>query len=201
MTTRKYKAALQAFQAKRLRRDHSDLAAESQYRLIGEFFFTELYGPHDFSARDEQARRLKQFVHVAPGLNIGDVDQVLRLLDISNQLDDVVTAWLITLNAPLDFDEATYNRAYRLANNYKERELQLELVRGSLYNVYGLARKPMIKLVLERTERLATTVGMGDIHRFLRLGYEAIQPVKDIHRFVETVYVREKDRLDQIYAD
>jgi hypothetical protein len=40
---------------------------------------------------------------------------------------------------------------------------------------------------------------MADIHRFLRLGFRSIHPVRDIHRFVETVMVRERDRLDRIY--
>jgi hypothetical protein len=40
---------------------------------------------------------------------------------------------------------------------------------------------------------------MADIHRFLYRGYEAILPVRDIHRFVETIVLREQDRLDRIY--
>src|SRR6185503_14317630 len=103
-----YKLALQSFQSHRLRRDHADLAAESQYRDIGEFFFEQMYGPHDFSARDEQAQRLHQFVHMAPGLAVRDVEQVLQLLAVTNKLDDAVVAWLVTLDAPLDFDEALY---------------------------------------------------------------------------------------------
>src|SRR5438034_1818533 len=103
-----YKAVLQSFQSNRLRRDHADLAEESQYHAIGEFFFEEMYGPHDFSARDEQARRLQQFVHLAPGLAVGDVQQVLELLELSNRLDDAVVQWLINLDAPLDFDENLY---------------------------------------------------------------------------------------------
>ena len=63
-----YKLTLQSFQSQRLRRDHADLATEPQYRQIAEFFFEEMYGPHDFSSRDEQAHRLHQFVHLAPGL-------------------------------------------------------------------------------------------------------------------------------------
>jgi len=194
-----YKAVLQTFQSNRLRRDHADLAEEPQYHDIGEFFFEEMYGPRDFSARDEQARRLQHFVHLAPGLAVGDVQQVLELLELTNRLDDAVVQWLIHLGASLDFDEALYERAYRLADNYDERVRQLDLVRESLYNVYRMARRPLIGIVLKRTHGLAQTVGMSDIHRFLWMGYEAIQPVRDIHRFVETVGVRERDRLDRIY--
>jgi hypothetical protein len=194
-----YKGVLQSFQSNRLRRDHADLAEEPQYHDIGEFFFEEMYGPRDFSARDEQARRLNQFIHLAPGLAVGDVQQVLELLELTNWLDDSVAHWLMELDAPLEFDEELYERAYRLADNYDDRVRQLDLVRESLYNVYRMARRPLIGMVLKRTQGLAHTVGMADIHRFLRVGYNAIQPVRDIHRFVETVGVRERDRLERIY--
>jgi hypothetical protein len=194
-----YKFTLQVFQSHRLRRDHADLAAEDQYRVLGEFVFEELYGPHDFSARDDQARRLHQFIHLIPGVGLRDIEQVFELLEISNKLDDSVAAWLIALDAPIDFDEACYERAYRLADNYDERVKQLDLVRSVLYNVRQLARKPLLGTTLRHTHGLAHAAGMSDIHRFLRLGYEAIQPVKDIHRFVETVSLREQDRLERIY--
>lgn len=201
MAARTYRLPLQEFQSYRLRRDHADLAAEPQYQLIGEFFFEEMYGPRDFTARDEQARRLNQLMPFAPGLAIRDVDQVLQLLDVTHRLDESLCEWLLAIEAPLDFDEAIYERAYRLADNYGDRVLQLDLVRSSLYSVYRMASKPLIKLALDRTEPIARSVGMADIHRFLRAGYRAIQPVRDIHRFVETVYIREKDRLDRIYSD
>lgn len=194
-----YKIALQRFQSNRLRRDHADLAAEPQYRDIGEFFFEEMYGPRDFSARDEQARRLHQFVHLVPGIAVGDVQKVLELLELSNRLDDGLVGVLLELGAPIDFDEQTYERAYRLADNYAERVQQIDLARDSLYNVYRMARRPFVGLALDRIQGLAQRVGMADIHRFLRLGFAAIQPVRDIHRFVETVMLREQDRLDRIY--
>jgi hypothetical protein len=194
-----YKIALQRFQSNRLRRDHADLAREPQYRDIGEFFFDEMYGPRDFSARDEQARRLNQFVHLVPGIAVGDVQKVLQLLDVTNRLDDSVVVWLLELGASANFDEPLYERAYRLADNYDERVLQIDLARDALYNVYRMTRRPLVGVALERTQGLAQRVGMTDIHRFLLLGFRAIQPVRDIHRFVEAVMLRERDRLDRIY--
>jgi hypothetical protein len=196
-----YKVALQVFQSHRLRRDHADLAEEDQYRALGAFVFGELYGPHDFSARDEQARRLHQFIHAIPGVRLRDIAQVFELLEISNRLDETVAAWLVALDAPLDFDEALYERAYRMADNYDQRLHQLELVRAVLYNVRRLARKPLLGAALRHSQSLAHSTGMSDIHRFLWLGYQAIQPVRDIHHFVETVDLRERDRLDRMYAD
>jgi len=194
-----YNVALQVFQSHRLRRDHADLAEEDQYRALGEFVFEELYGPHDFSARDDQARRLHQFIHMIPGLALRDIEQVFELLEVSRALDESVVAWLVALDAPLDFDEVIYERAYRLADNYDQRVHQLELVRGVLYNVRRLARKPLLGVALRHTQSVAHAAGLSEIQRFLHLGYQAIQPVRDIHRFVETVSIREQDRLDRIY--
>ncbi len=194
-----YKHTLQAFQSQRLRRDHADLADEPQYLQIAEFFFQEMYGPNDFSARDQQAQQLYQFVNLVPGLATRDIRDVLELLELTNHLDDAIAAQLSVLAAALKFDEITYERAYQLCNNYDDRMRQIELSRITLYNVYRMARKPLIGAVLERTQALAQAVGMTDIHRFLRLGRQAILPVRDIHRFVETILLREQDRLERIY--
>ena len=92
-----------------------------------------------------------------------------------------------------------YERAYRQADMYAERLEQLELVRAALYNVARLVRNPLLGVALRRTHMLANTAGLADIHRFLYRGYQAIVPVQDIHRFVETVVLREQARLDRIY--
>lgn len=196
-----YRVALQALQSDRLRRDYADLAAEPQYRQVGEFFFTELYGPRDFSARDAQARRLHLLVQGFPGVVLRDVEQVLDLLDLTQRLDDQVVEKLLELNAPLTFDLEMYEHAYRVADNYADRVRQIELVRISLYNVARLTRNPLLGIALERTRGLAEMTGMTDIHRFLRVGYKATLPVRDMPRFVETISVREMNRLDRIYAD
>jgi hypothetical protein len=201
MTTHQdYKLALQAFQSQRLRRDLADLAAEAQYQQIGQFFFEEMYGARDFSARDEQAHRAHWFVHRVPGVTAHDVETVLDLLELTNQLDDEVTTLLMQLGAPLDFDEEIYEQAYRLADHYAARIRQIDLVIVALSNVHRLGRKRFLGLALHGTHGLAHAVGMGDIHRFLQLGYEAIQPVRDIARFLETIDTREKTRLNRIYS-
>jgi hypothetical protein len=194
-----YKLSLQSFQSQRLRRDHADIADEPQYRQIANFFFQEMYGPNDFSSRDEQAHRLQQFVHLVPGLAARDVLDVLELLDLTNHLDDAVAARLSALAAPLDFDEHIYERVYQLCDNYADRVRQIELSRNALYSVHRMALTPLIGAVLQRTQGLAQAVGMTDMHRFLHLGYHAILSVRDIHRFVETILLREQDRLDRIY--
>jgi hypothetical protein len=194
-----YKLALQTFQSRRLQRDLADLAAEAQYRQIAQFFFEEMYGPRDFTARDEQAQRAHWFVHRMPGITIHDVEPVLDLLELTNQLDDRITGLLIELGAPLDFDEAIYERAYHLADNYAARVRQIDLVITALGNVHRLGRKRLLGIALQSTYALAHAVGMGDLHRFLRQGYQARQAVRDNTRFLTTIETRERARLDRIY--
>ena len=95
----------------------------------------------------------------------------------------------------------TYERAYRLADNYADRVRQIELVRQSLFNVARLTRIPLLGIELDRSRGLADMMGMSVIHRFLRVGYKAVLPVRDMPRFIETIAVREMNRLDRIYAD
>jgi hypothetical protein len=159
-----------------------------------------MYGARDFSTRDEQANRAHWFVHRVPGVTAHDIETVLNLLELTNQLDDEVADLLIALDAPLDFDEAIYEQAYRLADRYTERMRQIELVIVALSNVHRLGRKKLLGFALHGTHGLAHAVGMGDIHRFLQLGYQAIQPVRDITRFLDTIDTREKTRLDRIYT-
>jgi hypothetical protein len=199
-THQEYKLALQAFQSQRLRRDLADLAAEPQYQKIGHFFFEEMYGPRDFTMRDKQAQQVHKLVHRVPGITHQDVEPVLALLELTNELDEEITTLLMAREAPLDFDEALYERAYRQADNYAERVSQIELVITALGNVHRLSRNKLLGVALHGSQGFAYAAGLGDIHRFLRLGYQAIRPVHDVARLLTTIGVRERERLDRIYA-
>lgn len=194
-----YLRALQLFQSLRLQRDHSELAAEPQFQQLGKFFFNEMYGPRDATARNEQARRLHRIVHLLPGLAAHDVQPALALLELTDRLDHAVVRQLVAIDAPADFDEPTYEWAYRLADNYHERVEQLVLIDQGLRNVHRMGRNELLGNAFERTRGMAQLIGMGDIHRFLRVGYFAILPVRDIERFITTVITWERKRLDRIY--
>jgi len=195
-----YKRALQVFQSHRLRRDHRDRVVNSQYRALGEFIFTEIYGPRDFSARDVQARSLRPLLRVLPGVGMRDIAELFSLLELSSALDDSLVEALIHLGAPMAFDEPSYECAYRLVDNYALRRRQLDLARTVLCNMHRLAHHPLIGPPLHHAGALAAALGLADIYRFLCLGHRAFQPVRDIRRFVQTLDTRERARLDRIYA-
>ncbi|MEF3275907.1 MAG: hypothetical protein K6356_16185 [Chloroflexus sp.] len=198
-TLRQYRLALQIFQTNRLRRDYQDLSEIAEYQPLGEFFFNEMYGPRDFSQRDQEGRRLQHFLGMLPGVHARDLEEVLELLDLTYHLDDDLARLMMAAQIGTDFDEAIYEHFYRLADRYHERLRQLTLIRSSLYNVFRLSRSAVLGLALRRSHFVARLVGIGQVHTFLRLGYEALQHVTTIEHFAETIYQRELDRLNRIY--
>lgn len=198
-TLKQYRLALQIFQSNRLRRDYNDLAAIPQYEQVGEFFFTEMYGPRDFSDRNSGARKIQHFLHILPGVRLKDIEEVLDLLDITVRLDDDLAQLMLERNTGVDFDEATYEQIYRLADNYDERFRQLELIRKSLYNVFHLSRSQLLGMALHRSRLVARLAGIEAVHTFLMKGYDAVHRVTDIEPFAHTVYGRELARLNRIY--
>ena len=199
-TVQQYAHTIQHFQSDRLRRDYRDLAEDARYRALAGFFFNELYGPHDFDARDSGARRLGQFIHMVPGLRLNDLEQVLELLDLTNQLDHELARLLHHWHAPLPLNETTYEQAYRKADNYAQRVHQLNLIAATLHNMHRVARLPLIGLTLAQTRGLAMVVGLKELHAFLISGYAVFAHLDDVGPFCDIVSHRELTRLDRIYA-
>jgi hypothetical protein len=200
-TLDEYRQVLQFFQSTRLRRDHGDLAAQPQYQSVGDFFFTQMYGPHDFTERDAGARRLHNFLHLVPGVRLRDVEEAVELLELTSKLDEDVARWLQALNAPLTFDEPTYECAYFQADNYEQRIRQLDLVHITLLNMHRLTRIPLLGFALRRARLVALMAGLEVLHTFLVEGHTALLSVQDIRYFADAVYERELQRLDRIYAN
>jgi hypothetical protein len=199
-TQRQYRIALQIFQSNRLRRDYADIAAIPQYDKVGEFFFSEMYGPRDFTARDRSAQRLKQFLHYLPGVRLRDVEDVLDLLELTNKLDHELADLMHIRNIGLDFSEEIYEQMYFEADNYEPRYEQIELVYRCLHNVFRLSRNPLIGRALHSTRFLARLAGIEAGYDFLIAGYDALQQVSDIDLFAEAIKEREIRRLDRIYG-
>ena len=199
ITLKQYRLALQMFQSNRLRRDYPDLSAIPQYHEVGEFFFTEIYGPRDFSERDIGARRLQHFMHMVPGVMAEDIEQVLELLDLTNQLDNDLALVLHGREVGLNFSESVYEECYRRQNKYNDRLRQLKLVDTSLHDVFRLSRIGLLGTALRRTRLVAQLTGIDAIHQFLLKGYDALRPVHDITLFAQTIYDRELAHLNRIY--
>jgi hypothetical protein len=192
--------ALEAFQVARLRRDFADLMVERQYQALGEFFFSELYAPRDFSERNTSARQLHAMLRAVPGVRVSSLDRALRLMELTGALDDRLAHLLLAGGIGPGFDEPAYERAYRAADAYAAREEQLRLIIATVQDVFELSRLPLIVWHMRQVQPLAQSLGFGALARFLLHSLEAVQPVRDLNRFTNTLWEREKRRLDRIYT-
>lgn len=196
-----HKRALQDFQARRLEDTYADLKQDPEYREFGRFFFEEIYGPEDHSFRDTSIRKLhgalKGKIH--KGI-IAAVDRVLEFQELSEDLDDRMTAEMIETGTGPSLTMAQYRQIYRSLDNYNQRLYQIDLAMDVTRDFFRLSRKWMIGVSLKTARSAAHLLGLGQIMDFVHQGYTALQTISDIEPFVETVRRRERAFNDKIFG-
>lgn len=195
------KRRLQAFQAGRIRETYADIVQIPQYALLGEFFFTRIYGPQDFGFRDHSIKTLHQKLHgVFRGEIIDIMGKVIRLNELSDELDALMVNTLRHEKPGMEWDEAVYGEIYRACANYPRRVYQIELTVDAIRSVHRMSRIRMISWILRAVRGAAQLAGMGRIMNFLSDGYEAFHRVQDIDFFADTVAERETARNEMLFS-
>jgi len=196
-----HKRALQEFQACRLESTYADLKQNPEYREFGRFFFEEIYGPEDFSFRDASIRKLhgalKGKVHKGV---IAAVDRVLEFQELSEDLDDRMTAEMIETGAGPELTMDQYREIYRSLDNYNQRLYQIDLAMDVTRDFFRLSRKWVIGISLKTARSAAHLMGLGRIMDFVHQGYTALQTISDIEPFVGTVRMRERAFNDAMFG-
>jgi hypothetical protein len=195
-----HKQALQAFQRRRIDATYADLKENPEYRELGRFFFEELYGAEDYSFRDTSIRRLhgalKGKVH--RGI-IAAVDRVLELQELSEDLDERMTAEMIENGVGPTLTMAQYRKLYRSLDNLNQRLYQIDLTVDVTRDFFRLSHKWTIGVSLKTARRAAHLLGMGKIMDFIHKGYTAFQTISDIDPFIEVVRSREQAFAEDIF--
>jgi hypothetical protein len=188
-----HKRALQAFQRRRIDETYADLKQSPEYRELGRFFFEDLYGPEDYTFRDTSIRKLhsalKGKIH---GGIISAVDRVLELQELSEDLDDRMTAEMIESGTGTELTLEAYRRIYRSLDNLNQRLYQVDLTVEVTRNFFQLSRKWMIGVSLKTARTAAHLMGLGNIMDFVHNGYTAFQTLSEIDPFIETLRQRER---------
>jgi hypothetical protein len=194
------KSALRIYQSNRLRTTYADLLASKEYGKLGEFFFTDIYGPEDYSKRNAAFIKLSRFLKDAMGLRIySGVERLIELNELSEALDRRTLEELISMGATVDFTKAEYEAAYRRCNNYDERVRQIELLVTSTEFMHEMSRLPAIGWIIKGVRLAAIFIGAREVMNFLERGYKAFSSTKNIAEFNATIKEREMRSLDQIY--
>jgi hypothetical protein len=195
---------VRAWQADRLARTYPDLLASPRYGPAAEFFLTDLYGPKDFSARDEAlARIIPTLTRMLPAAAIETIGLAVELDALSEELDQRVAAELRRRQPgahALEVTEASYADAYRAAGSVAERERQIWLVGRIGSALDRLSRKPLIAGALRVMEGPARAAGLGALHDFLARGFAAFRGMRGADEFLALIAARESRVNTRLFA-
>ncbi len=200
--------ALASWQCSRLAQTYKDLAEQKRYAKAVEFFLTDLYGPLDFSQRDDDIRRVYPLmVNVLSAEAIDSLAQGLELNSLSMSLDARMLDMLVQEcgfdadNEPGALDYQMYAEAYRACDNYDERVRQIDLIVEVGENLEIVTRKRMILAAVKVARKPAQIAGFGELQSFIERGLAAFKTMGSANEFLATVHSREMRLLEAIYAD
>ncbi|WP_291994750.1 hypothetical protein [Candidatus Accumulibacter sp. ACC003] len=193
---------LREWQATRLTRTHADLLASPRFGRAAQFFISDLYGPKDFSSRDEEVERiLPLLIKMLPASALRTVALAVELDALTEQLDAAMVAELRRAGEIEFLDEDAYAAAYRAVGYRAERQRQIVLIGETGQALDKLARKPVLSGLLKLMRRPAQLAGMGDLHEFLERGFNAFRAMGSATDFLASIERREQQLLNNLFTD
>ena len=195
--SRERQAELQRWQSQRLLRSHADLRANPRYREAVEFFFNELYGGSDPTARDRDLQRVHRVMErLLPKEALHALMLAIELEILSQELDADVVRGLPS--GPITVDN--YAEGYRRAGRRADRERQIELLGVIGGYLDGVVKKPIIRGLVHFARKPAHAAGFGAMQEFLERGLDAFQSMKGADEFLATIRDREWRAMERVFA-
>jgi hypothetical protein len=192
---------IKKWQAKRLAETYADLAAIKRYEPATVFFLSDLYGPHDFSARDASLDRVvPTMVKLLPGMALGTITKAIEMDALAEELDQMMAlAWRDVGARKLD--DAAYGVLYRSVGCKPMRVRQITLMKEVGMSLNMLVKLPAINASLMAMKIPAQLAGVAALHGFLERGFRAFKTMGDATDFVGTIERRETEISERIYAN
>ena len=181
--------ALKRYQQRRFELTYADLLAHPRYAGSANFFLDELYGPNDFTQRDEQfARVVPPMVHVFPYEVVQTVEALASLHALSERFD---TEMAQTLDGT-EIHARDYVRAWQRCGDPAGREKQIALLQrvGGALDV--LTRKPLLRHSLRLMRGPARVAGLGALQSFLEAGFDTFRGMRGAADFLAKIGERER---------
>ncbi len=190
-------AEVKAWQSQRLARTYADLASQPRYRAATQFFLEDLYGPKDFSARDEELLRIVPVMtRVLPHFAVETASLAIEVEALSEALDHALAAAL----APGPLDEESYAKAYRKSSTRAERLRQIDLIEAVGLRLDALVKKPLVAGTLKLMRKPAHMAGLGDLQDFLEEGFNAFRTMDGSAEFLAALRARETEILNRLFS-
>jgi hypothetical protein len=192
---------LREWQAARLARSYADLLASKRYAKAAKFFLSDLYGPKDFSSRDDEVERiLPMLVAMLPTSALHTVALAVEVDALTERLDSAMVIELCAKQRINAIDEAAYAAAYRAVGREPERQRQIVLIRETGEALAKLAKKPLLTTVLKLMRKPAHLAGLGELHAFLENGFAAFREMGDASEFLDCIENKERQLLENLFS-
>lgn len=192
--------ALQQWQRARLQRSYEDLGQRRDYRPAIHFFLTELYGGLDFRQRDQDLDKVMPvMIRFLPDATLETMSEAFELQAISLEFDIAMAEQARAHGYP-GLDMERYAEVYRACGDRDGRERQILLIRKLGYDLEVLVRKPWINPLVRLLRGPAHAAGFGSLQEFLEEGLQAFRALRDIPFFIETVYGREWQAMENLFS-
>lgn len=188
---------LRAWQAARLARTHADLRLDPLSADAVSFFLSDLYGPQDFTRRDQDVLRAwRLFKRALP-------PRMLQVLSMAMELD--------VLSAELDLETSErlpsgpltakgYAEAYRAVGRREDRRRQIGLIVAIGMALVRAVRTPLVRLGLRAAHGPAYLGGFGALQEFLERGFAAFSRLPEPTRLLATIERREIQLMRTLLA-
>jgi hypothetical protein len=193
--------SLRIWQTNRLAGTYTHLLASERYGKAARFFLDDLYGPKDFSSRDEEVERiLPMLLAMLPASALHTIALAVELDALSELLDLAMVVELRAAGRIDNIDESAYAAAYRAVGQRPERQRQIILMREIGEAMKLLAQKSLLSTALKLMRGPAHLAGLGELHEFLENGFAAFRQMGDATEFLDCIEDYEQKLLENIFA-
>lgn len=201
--------AMKAYQHGRFMQTYADLLAHPRYGGAALFFLEDLYGPGDFTSRDDQfARIVPGLVRMFPRDIISTVQSLGELHALSEELDTAMAvAWRSMVATEghvvgdgLIVDGALYGHCWRSVAGPIERERQIVLMLSVGEALEGYTRNPLLRTSLRLMRGPAQAAGLGALQAFLERGFDTFRAMRGAREFLAVIATRERALAAALFA-
>ncbi len=190
-------AAIKGYQHARFTHTYADLLSGGRYAGAAQFFLDDLYGPGDFTRRDEQ------FARVVPGMSRVFPHEVCRtvlLLSELHALSERMDTAMARMHAAGPVSGASYAVAWRAVGHPELRERQIVLMLAVGRALDGYTRSALLRHSLRLLRGPAHAAGLGSLQEFLERGFDTFRAMKGAEGFLSLVAERERDMAARLFA-
>jgi hypothetical protein len=185
------------FQHARFERTYADLLAQPRYAAAARFFLEDLYGPSDFTQRDDQfARVVPALVRLFPRDIVLTVKALAELHALSEVLDTAMGA--VLEGRPLD--ASAYQQAWCQVGRPADRERQISLMLQVGHALDRYTRNPLLRHSLRLMRGPAQAAGLQALQTFLESGFDTFKAMRGADTFLRTIAERERALAAELFA-